>query len=136
MFCALDHMFLFSWNQHADSSDIYSCSGKIIECSWNPEEKVWVFMRTRADKSTPNEFNTYKKVCLVYISPVAHCLKLLTLQTIEVALKNWQVMRSINDNITEEVVLNEIHGIVRLPMYADRIRKDCRTFIKTAQRKW
>lgn len=30
-------------------------------------------------------------------------------------------MRSINDNITEEVLLNEIAEIVRLPMYADRI---------------
>lgn len=44
-------------------------------------------------------------------------------------------MRSITDNITEEVVLNEIHEIVRLPMYADRIRNDCRAFTKNAQRK-
>lgn len=44
-------------------------------------------------------------------------------------------MRSINDNITEEVVLNDISEIVRLPMYAERIRKDCRAFVKTAQRK-
>ncbi|XP_043713709.1 mRNA-capping enzyme-like isoform X3 [Telopea speciosissima] len=70
-------------------------SGKIIECSWDSEEEVWVCMRIRADKSTPNEFNTYKKV-----------------------------MRSIRDNITEDVLLNEIGEIVRLPMYADRIRND------------
>jgi mRNA-capping enzyme len=31
-------------------------------------------------------------------------------------------MRSINDNITEDVLLNEIYEIVCLPMYADRIR--------------
>lgn len=89
-----------------DESESYSFSGKIIECSWNPEDRVWIFMRTRVDKSTPNEFNTFKKV-----------------------------MRSINDNITEEVVLNDISEIVRLPMYAERIRKDCRAFVKTAQRK-
>lgn len=34
-----------------------------------------------------------------------------------------QVMRSIKDNITEEVLLNEIAEIVRLPMYADRIER-------------
>ncbi|XP_063938887.1 uncharacterized protein LOC108205048 isoform X2 [Daucus carota subsp. sativus] len=89
-----------------DESEIYSFSGKIIECSWNPEDRVWIFMRIRVDKSTPNEFNTFKKV-----------------------------MRSINDNITEEVVLNEISEIVRLPMYAERISKDCRAFVRTAQRK-
>lgn len=35
-----------------------------------------------------------------------------------------QVMRSIKDNITEDVLLNEINEIIRLPMYADRIRND------------
>jgi len=33
-------------------------------------------------------------------------------------------MRSIRDNITEEDLLNEISEIIRLPMYADRIRND------------
>lgn len=33
-------------------------------------------------------------------------------------------MRSIKDNITEEVVLNEIDEIIRLPLYADRIQRD------------
>ncbi|KAG6486209.1 hypothetical protein ZIOFF_054779 [Zingiber officinale] len=33
------------------------------------------------------------------------------------------VMRSIKDNITEEVLLNEIAEIVRLPMYTDRIER-------------
>jgi hypothetical protein len=31
-------------------------------------------------------------------------------------------MRSIKDNITEEVLLNEISEIIRLPLYADRIQ--------------
>ncbi|KAG6744211.1 hypothetical protein POTOM_052922 [Populus tomentosa] len=76
-----------------DDIDPSSYSGKIIECSWDSEEHVWVCMRVRTDKSTPNEFNTYMKV-----------------------------MRSIKDNITEDVLLNEIYEIIRLPMYADRIR--------------
>ncbi|XP_028762231.1 mRNA-capping enzyme isoform X3 [Neltuma alba] len=78
-----------------DVSDTSSYSGKIIECYWDPEENHWVCMRTRTDKSTPNEINTYRKV-----------------------------MRSIRDNITEEVVLNEINEIIRLPLYADRIQRD------------
>ncbi|KAJ7961298.1 mRNA-capping enzyme [Quillaja saponaria] len=78
-----------------DGSDPSSYSGKIVECSWDSEEQEWVCMRIRMDKSTPNDFNTYKKV-----------------------------MRSIRDNITQDVLLNEIHEIIRLPMYADRIKND------------
>lgn len=33
-------------------------------------------------------------------------------------------MKSIKDNITEDVLLDEIYEIIRLPMYADRIRND------------
>lgn len=43
-----------------------------------------------------------------------------------------QVMRSIRDNITEEVLLNEIYEIIRLPMYADRIRNDSKAHQHTA----
>lgn len=39
-------------------------------------------------------------------------------------VKLKQVIKSINDNITEEVLLQEIKEIIRLPMYADRIRND------------
>ncbi|CAK9133907.1 unnamed protein product [Ilex paraguariensis] len=78
-----------------DDSDPLSYSAKIIECSWDSEKEVWVCMRIRTDKGTPNDFNTYKKV-----------------------------MRSIKDNITEDILLNEINEIIRLPMYADRIRND------------
>ncbi|XP_035544420.1 mRNA-capping enzyme-like isoform X1 [Juglans regia] len=78
-----------------DGSEPSLYSGKIIECSWDSEEEEWVCMRIRPDKSTPNAFNTYMKV-----------------------------MRSIKDNITQEVLLNEIDEIIRLPMYADRIRND------------
>lgn len=78
-----------------DGCDPSSYSGKVIECSWNEEENVWVCMRVRVDKNTPNEFNTYKKV-----------------------------LRSIKDNITEDILLEEIREIICLPMYADRIKQD------------
>ncbi|KAJ3688981.1 hypothetical protein LUZ61_018145 [Rhynchospora tenuis] len=75
-----------------DLEDINAISGKIVECSWNSDEDCWVCMRIRTDKATPNDINTYRKV-----------------------------LRSIKDNITEEVLLGDISEIVRLPMYADRI---------------
>ncbi|KAK7336736.1 hypothetical protein VNO77_17282 [Canavalia gladiata] len=78
-----------------DASDISSYSGKIIECYWDSAEHHWVCMRIRIDKATPNDINTYRKV-----------------------------MRSIKDNITEDVLLNEINEIIRLPLYADRIQRD------------
>ncbi|XP_024013892.1 mRNA-capping enzyme isoform X2 [Eutrema salsugineum] len=80
-----------------DDSDQSSYNGKIVECSWDKEKKVWVSMRVRADKTTPNDINTARKV-----------------------------IKSINDNITEEVLLEEIREIIRLPMYAERIQSDLR----------
>ncbi|CAK7350033.1 unnamed protein product [Dovyalis caffra] len=41
-------------------SNPFSYSGKIVECSWNSDENVWVCMEVRIDKSSPNEFNTLK----------------------------------------------------------------------------
>jgi mRNA-capping enzyme len=78
--------------QFPEEIDPPSVAGRIVECSWNKEDQCWVCMRIRADKSTPNDINTYRKV-----------------------------MRSITDNITEEKLLEEIDEIRRLPMYADRI---------------
>ncbi|XP_078180704.1 uncharacterized protein LOC144574585 isoform X2 [Carex rostrata] len=75
-----------------DVEDINAMSGKIVECLWNSDEDCWVCMRIRTDKKKPNDINTYRKV-----------------------------LRSIKDNITEEVLLGEITEIVHLPMYADRI---------------
>ncbi|KAF3638817.1 putative pentatricopeptide repeat-containing protein, chloroplastic-like [Capsicum annuum] len=76
-----------------DGSDPSDYSGKIIECSFDAINETWVWMRTRVDKGTPNDYNTYRKV-----------------------------MRSITDNITEQVLLNEIAEIIELPMYAVRIQ--------------
>lgn len=77
------------WDQPA------SYRGKIIECSWDKEKRVWVSMRIRVDKSTPNGIGVARRV-----------------------------IKSINDNITTEVVLEEIKDIIRLPMYVERIRMD------------
>eukprot|EP00262_Sarcandra_glabra_P008365 TRINITY_DN2186_c0_g4_i1.p1 TRINITY_DN2186_c0_g4~~TRINITY_DN2186_c0_g4_i1.p1 ORF type:complete len:618 (-),score=92.15 TRINITY_DN2186_c0_g4_i1:387-2063(-) len=95
-----------NWVEFQDESDISAYSGKIIECSWDSERQCWVCMRVRTDKATPNEFNTYRKV-----------------------------MRSIKDNITEEVLLNEINEIIFLPMYADRIRSDSKAHANAGRRK-
>ncbi|KFK37510.1 hypothetical protein AALP_AA4G266600 [Arabis alpina] len=80
-----------------NDSNLATYSGKIVECSWDTEKQVWVYMRTRVDKSTPNDIGTASKV-----------------------------IKSITDNITEEVILEEIKEIIRLPMYADRIQADLR----------
>ncbi|MCL7039703.1 hypothetical protein MKW94_014887, partial [Papaver nudicaule] len=82
-----------------NGDDPSELSGKIIECSWDSGEHVWKCMRVRVDKSTPNDINTYRKV-----------------------------MRSIKDNITEEVLLEDIGEIVRLPMYVERIRNDSKAY--------
>lgn len=84
--------------------DPTSLSGKIIECSWNPKEQSWEYMRVRADKPTPNGWHTYMKV-----------------------------MRSIEDNITEAVLLGEIEEIICLPMYAERIKREQKMQQKQAQ---
>ena len=47
-------------------------------------------MHVRPDKPTPNGWNTYLKV-----------------------------MKSIEDNINQDVILEEIADIIHLPMYAD-----------------
>ncbi|GFQ03730.1 mRNA-capping enzyme [Phtheirospermum japonicum] len=88
-----------------DGNDPSTYAGKIIECSWDSEQNVWICMRVRVDKGAPNEFNTYKKVM------------------------------SIKDNITEEVLLNEINEIIRLPMYADRIQNESRSHQHNSSRR-
>ncbi|XP_073221868.1 uncharacterized protein [Cicer arietinum] len=85
-----------------EGSDPSLYSGKIIECAWDGDRHEWIFKRIRTDKSNPNDFNTYKKV-----------------------------MRSIRDNITEDILLNEINEIICLPMYADRIKTDSKAHLHT-----
>ena len=56
-----------------------------------------------------------------YFSNFAHFLSVLGFSRLHNLL---QVMRSIRDNITEDDLLNEIYEIIRLPMYADRIKAE------------
>ena len=64
-------------------NDERALSGKIIECAWDPGRRSWVFMRVRTDKDTPNAVSTYEKV-----------------------------VQSIEDDITEEVLLREVDAAV------------------------
>lgn len=43
------------------TAPLESLDGKIVECSWDMNEKTWVYMRTRADKETPNFITVYEK---------------------------------------------------------------------------
>lgn len=45
----------------ADPEPAIYC-GKIIECSWDMEKQVWVYMRTRVDKSSPNDIHIARNV--------------------------------------------------------------------------
>ncbi|KAH1241981.1 mRNA-capping enzyme [Glycine max] len=95
------HEGLLKW-KYAELNSVDFLFEVIIECSWDSDRQEWIFKRIRTDKSTPNDFNTYRKV-----------------------------MRSIRDNITEDVLLNEINEIICLPLYADRIRIDSKAHIHT-----
>uniref|UniRef100_A0A803NBI1 mRNA capping enzyme C-terminal domain-containing protein n=1 Tax=Chenopodium quinoa TaxID=63459 RepID=A0A803NBI1_CHEQI len=98
-----------------DDVDPSTYSGKIVECSFDSEENIWVCMRVRIDKNTPNEFKHLQE------GPA---------QMLNLIMSFRGVMKSIKDNITEEVLLNEIGEIIRLPMYADRIQSDSRAMKK------
>lgn len=66
-----------------------SFNGKILECRWNFEQRVWEFMRVRLDKNLPNAWGVYQSV--------------------------W---KSIEDDITMDELLQVIDKDVQLPVYA------------------
>ncbi|KAI3883069.1 hypothetical protein MKW92_014077 [Papaver armeniacum] len=78
---------------NGEDASEFLSSGNIIECSYY-EENVWCFMRVRKDKDTPNAFRTYESV-----------------------------MRSIKDNITQEVLLDHIRKIVHSATTTNEIRR-------------
>ena len=70
--------------QNFADADPSSYTGKIVECSFDLDKGVWVFMRVRTDKDTPNAYNTYLQVhhrcstwivlsscCVLYFSDVS-----------------------------------------------------------------
>ena len=61
--------------------DPLDLANKIVECAWNGDTRKWVFMRVRPDKDAPNAYHVYEKV-----------------------------VKSIEDNITEEVLLAALEG--------------------------
>ena len=61
-------------------------ANKIVECAWNAETAKWTFMRVRPDKDAPNAYHVYEKV-----------------------------VRSIQDNITEDVLLAELDKAAAAP---------------------
>jgi mRNA-capping enzyme len=78
-----------------EEEDVASMAGKVIECSYSPETGTWNFMRIRHDKENPNAFHVFRKV-----------------------------MGSIQDNITDEVLLEEINEIIKLPLYTQHMARD------------
>lgn len=75
--------------------ELGSYSGKFLECFWDKEDKVWVFMRVRVDKFQLNGMGIF-----------------------------CGVMKFINDGIIKEVLLEEIKEIVRFFMYVECICMD------------
>ena len=63
--------------------------GLIVECTWDEASGSWVYMRTRSDKLNPNSMD-------VYVS----------------------VKKSIDDNITEQELLDHIDCALEFPAYA------------------
>lgn len=55
----------------------------IIECSWDAQNKAWLYMRERHDKATPNAWRVYEKV-----------------------------VQSIEDNITPAALVGYIHNTI------------------------
>ncbi|KAI3967766.1 hypothetical protein MKW92_050957 [Papaver armeniacum] len=74
-----------------NGEDPSELSGKIIECYYY-EKNVWCFMRVRTDKTTPNQYRTFQSE-----------------------------IGSIQDNTTQEVLLDEIQKIVQSTAYVIRM---------------
>eukprot|EP00850_Spirogloea_muscicola_P006265 SM000029S10560 [mRNA] locus=s29:803350:809670:+ [translate_table: standard] len=88
--------------------------GKVIECAWNPDAGQWEYMRLRPDKEHPNAWHTYEKSLKNVIC---------SFRTSASARDDFdQVMGSIHDNITEDVLLPEIGTATKLPMYVERLK--------------
>ncbi|XP_075263557.1 mRNA-capping enzyme-like [Convolutriloba macropyga] len=74
----------------ADGEDPSDFHMKIVECRYLKDEDAWEYMRTRTDKDTANAYHVYEKV-----------------------------LKSIHDNITQEVLLNHVEQVVNTsPLYS------------------
>lgn len=66
--------------------------GHIIECVWDKDRNGWVYMRERKDKDKPNAYMVFEKV-----------------------------MRSIEDNISDEVLLEVVGKAAKAPAYQKEV---------------
>eukprot|EP00467_Chlorarachnion_reptans_P011506 CAMPEP_0114487558 /NCGR_PEP_ID=MMETSP0109-20121206/837_1 /TAXON_ID=29199 /ORGANISM="Chlorarachnion reptans, Strain CCCM449" /LENGTH=756 /DNA_ID=CAMNT_0001663845 /DNA_START=1 /DNA_END=2272 /DNA_ORIENTATION=- len=55
-----DYPVLFNEGTTVDNA--LALDGRIVECTWNPQMKCWVFMKERTDKDLPNSSYTYRRV--------------------------------------------------------------------------
>jgi mRNA-capping enzyme len=69
----------------SNAAELLKLDGKIVECSWDFNQKSWIYMRTRLDKTTPNFINVYENT-----------------------------LKSIKDNITGEDILKFIDSSKKL----------------------
>ncbi|XP_016502326.2 uncharacterized protein LOC107820538 isoform X1 [Nicotiana tabacum] len=77
-----------------DGSDLSLYSGRIIECSWNAHENAWIFVRIQTDKSNPDHISVYE-----------------------------EAKHSIEGNLTEGILLDEIDKVAGLPIYTDWVKR-------------
>lgn len=71
-----------------DEEDVQQWLDAVVECTWNGEQQSWKFLRGRPDKETPNAFHVYEKV-----------------------------MKSIEDNIDEEALLEAVKEALQNAVY-------------------
>ena len=69
----------------------------VIECTWDKEQQTWRFLRERKDKETPNAFHVYEKV-----------------------------MKSIEDDINEGVLLDAVDEALQNELYAKDRKAHCK----------
>ena len=75
-------------NLDMGATDPQEVIGKVIECSFDQETKTWIYMRERKDKDMPNAFHVFEKV-----------------------------LRSIQDNITQDNLIDYIKAATQKPVY-------------------
>ncbi|CAN4091590.1 unnamed protein product [Withania somnifera] len=82
-----------------DGADLSLYSGRIIECSWNFHEGAWIFVQIQTDKSDPDYISVYE-----------------------------EAKYTIESNVSEDILLDEIDKVACLPLYADWVKRHSGSF--------
>lgn len=82
-----------------DGTNLSLYSGRIIECSWNSHEDAWIFVRIQTDKSNPDYISVYE-----------------------------EAKHTIEGNLSEDILLDEIDKVAGLPIYADWVKRHSGSF--------